>query len=285
MVKLVSAKCPSCGAALKLSKDEERVKCEYCHQTILVDDAIASVKLKVSGSVSIEGIETNSDLIKSANELMEMQEFLKAKKKFLEFSEKCPNDYQGWLGLLICRTRNFTIKDNNVLFENDINNYYEHFIKVAPEDIKEKYNKVMDDYLNTHTEKIKTNILEKDIKIDSKSIPYIFSAMLIIAGLVLLFNSIILGSLLWIASGIILLPKVSEQLKLSRKKAIIITVILWIVGFFAFALESPYAFIGKWETSTPSMSIEFKKNRCSFCWNRYWNYIIVFWKCRSNRLS
>ena len=40
MVKLVSAKCPNCGAALKLSKEEEKTKCDYCHNTIIVDDAI-----------------------------------------------------------------------------------------------------------------------------------------------------------------------------------------------------------------------------------------------------
>lgn len=148
MVKLVSAKCPNCGAALKLSKEEEKVECEYCHNTIVVDDAIACYKLKVSGNVSVEGISTNADLIEAANELLDMNEFLKAKRKFLEFSEKCPDNYQGWLGLLICRTRNFTIRDNNIMFENDINKYREHFFRVAPDDIKEQYFETIDRYFN-----------------------------------------------------------------------------------------------------------------------------------------
>ena len=59
MVELVSAKCPSCGAALKLSKEDERTVCEYCHQTIIVDDAVACYKLKINGSVSVNGIESN----------------------------------------------------------------------------------------------------------------------------------------------------------------------------------------------------------------------------------
>ena len=148
MVKLVSAKCPNCGAALKLSKEEERVECEYCHNTIVVDDAIACYKLKVSGNVSVEGISTNSDLIEAANELLDMNEFLKAKRKFLEFSEKCPDNYQGWLGLLICRTRNFTIRDNNIMFENDINKYRDHFFRVAPDDIKSQYFETIDRYFD-----------------------------------------------------------------------------------------------------------------------------------------
>lgn len=158
MVKFVNAKCPSCGATLKLSKEEENVKCEYCNQEIIVDDAIACYKLKLSGNVSIDGITTNSDLIEVANELLDMGEFLKAKRKFLEFSEKCPDNYQGWLGLLICRTRNFTIKDNNIMFENDVNKYYEHFLKAAPEDIKEQYSEIIENYFNSGNNKPEINI-------------------------------------------------------------------------------------------------------------------------------
>ena len=148
MVKLVSAKCPNCWAALKLSKEEEKTECEYCHNTIIVDDAIACYKLKVSGNVSVEGITTNAELIEAANELLDMNEFLKAKRKFQEFSEKCPDNYQGWLGLLICRTRNFTIRDNNIMFENDIHKYREHFFRVAPDDIKEQYFETIDRYFD-----------------------------------------------------------------------------------------------------------------------------------------
>ena len=148
MVKLVSAKCPNCGAALKLSKEEEKTKCDYCHNTIIVDDAIACYKLKISGNVSVEGITTNGELVEAANELLDMNEYLKAKRKFLEFSEKCPDNYQGWLGLLICRTRNFTIRDNNLMFENDINKYRDHFFRVAPDDVKEQYFETIDKYFN-----------------------------------------------------------------------------------------------------------------------------------------
>lgn len=148
MMKFVSAKCPECGASLKLSKEEERVECEYCHNSIIVDDAIACYKLKVSGNVSVDGVTTNAELIAAANELLDMNEYLKAKRKFLEFSEKCPDNYQGWLGLLICRTRNFTIKDDNIMFENDVKKYHQHFLRVAPKKIKEEYFETIDRYFN-----------------------------------------------------------------------------------------------------------------------------------------
>ncbi|MBR6073517.1 MAG: hypothetical protein IKP76_04280 [Bacilli bacterium] len=147
-MKLVSAKCPNCGANLKVNSDDESVKCEFCEQTIIINDAIACYKLKVSGTVSVNGISSNADLIESGNELISIGEFLKAKKCFKEFSEKCPKDYQGWLGLLICRTRNFRIKDNNILFQKDVENYYSHFKSTAPKEISDQYYETIDRYFD-----------------------------------------------------------------------------------------------------------------------------------------
>lgn len=266
MVKLVSAKCPSCGASLKISKEYDRTKCDYCHQTIIVDDAIACYKLKISGTISVEGIASNSELIDAANELLDMQEYLKAKRKFLEFSEKCPDNYQGWLGLLICRTRNFTIKDNNIMFENDVNKYYEHFLKVAPDEVKNDYVEIIENYLypNNVEQKIKNTVTKTksitDFKIDPKFKYFIAPVILIICGLSLLENLIFVGGTLWILAGIVLTPKVKEQFKFSNKKTIIISVVLIVIGFFAFAVESPYSFVGKWESTDNTYYIEFKKD-------------------------
>lgn len=159
MARLVSAKCPNCKAKLKVSKADETVECEYCHDTIIVEEAIACFKIKVSGTVNVDGITTNSKLLDSANELLDMKEYLKAKKKFLEYVEKCPDNYQGWLGLLVCRTRNFTIKDDNIMFENDINKYYTHFLEVAPEDVKKQYVEIIEDYLHPER-KIQNKVIE-----------------------------------------------------------------------------------------------------------------------------
>ena len=266
MLKLVSAKCPSCGASLKLSKENETTQCEYCHQTIIVDDAIACYKLKICGTISVEGIESNSELIEAANELLNMQEFLKAKRKFLEFSEKCPDNYQGWLGLLICRTRNFTIKDNNIMFENDINKYYEHFLKIAPENIKKDYVEIIEKYL--HPEKLEQKDMQPitetklnlNLKIDSRIKPFIAPVILIIMGLALLSNSIFIGGILFCLSGIVLIPKIKEKLKFTDKKSIIFSVAFGIIGFFAFAIERPYSFVGEWESVDNKYKIEFKQD-------------------------
>lgn len=258
MVKLESAKCPNCGANLKLSKEDETVKCEYCQQTIIVDQAIACYKLKISGTVSIEGIETNKELVFAANQLLDMNEYLKAKRKFLELSEKCPDNYQGWLGLLICRTRNFTIRDNNIMFENDVNKYYEHFLSVAPDEIKKQYSELIENYLYPKSEQIIRAPYNKfNFKLASKYKLFIAPGLFLICGFSLFINSIFVGGLMWIIAGLILLPQLRNKIKISKKRSIIVASILGIVGFIAFAIESPYSFEGKWIAVDNSYYVEF----------------------------
>ena len=148
-MKIVKMKCPNCGANLDINKDDTKVKCNYCNQNLLIDDSANEVKLIITGMINVDGIQSNADLINSGNSLIEIGEYLQAKKYFKEFSEKCPTDYQGWLGLLICRTRNFTIKDNNILFQKDVENYYNHFKKTANEEIFDEYFAKIYSYFNS----------------------------------------------------------------------------------------------------------------------------------------
>ena len=59
-------------------------------------------------------------------------------------------------------------------------------------------------------------------------------------------------------AGILLIPQVKERLNLSKKSVIIISIVLGIIGFICFAIEVPYGYVGKWDTSDKSYTIEFK---------------------------
>lgn len=144
-MKLISAKCPNCGGHLKIEEGTTKTVCEYCNKDIIIDDE--SIKIKISGRVSVDGIKTDKELINSANELLDMGEYIKAKKLFDQFATNNPDQYQGWLGLLICRTRNFQIRDNNILFENDIEKYYKYYQRTAPQDVKDDYFETIDRYM------------------------------------------------------------------------------------------------------------------------------------------
>ena len=178
-MKLVSAKCPNCGADIKIDGNKDKTTCEYCKKIILNERNITLLN-----NISVDGIQTNSELIVSANELMDMREYLKAKKIFLEFVEKNPNDYQGWLGLLICRTRNFTIKDNNILFKKDVENYYNHFNKIAPDDIKDKYYDLIKNYLQQ----------ENEVKVIKNEEEFSIKRVIIIVVIILLILLLVFGN-------------------------------------------------------------------------------------------
>lgn len=55
-MRLTSAKCPNCGADIKVNKAEEKAVCECCKSEILVEDAIAKLKVVVEGEVELKGV-------------------------------------------------------------------------------------------------------------------------------------------------------------------------------------------------------------------------------------
>lgn len=55
-MRLTSAKCPNCGADIKVNKEEEKTVCKYCKSEILVEDAIAKLKVVVEGEVELKGV-------------------------------------------------------------------------------------------------------------------------------------------------------------------------------------------------------------------------------------
>ena len=257
-MKLIDAKCPNCNAVLKLDGANEKFECEYCHHTIMVEDAVATYKLKITGSVSVDGIETNADLIDAANELLDMEEYLKAKKKFLEFSEKCPEKYQGWLGLLICRTRNFTIRDNNILFENDIKKYYEHFVRTAPKEIKDTYLEEIEDYMfpgrvneekkEEAEEKAEDKKTENEIKRDKntsnsqltkKVLNYVAAGVSLLLFFICLTSGAVLPTILWLIMFLMFLPPLNDCLSNNfafvKNNKVVIKIILSICAVFSLA--------------------------------------------------
>lgn len=72
-MKIVAAKCPTCGANIEVDENSNRTKCDFCHSTIIVEDAIQRYKIDVSGSVKVEngeqlGYEIEKGRIKAKKE-------------------------------------------------------------------------------------------------------------------------------------------------------------------------------------------------------------------------
>lgn len=66
-MRLTSAKCPNCGADIKVNKAEEKTVCEYCKSEILVEDAIAKLKVVVEGEVELKGVPKLESYLKLGN--------------------------------------------------------------------------------------------------------------------------------------------------------------------------------------------------------------------------
>lgn len=258
-MKIINSKCPNCGANLDISEETNKIKCSHCGQTLLIDDE----KIKFDANISVDGIETNDELLTSANELLNMNEYLKAKKKFLEFSEKNPDNYQGWLGLLICRTRNFTIKDNNILFSTDVNKFYEHFLRTAPEEIKKEYVGIIENYLHPSIENAKEEKKEKKQTVINsiKGLKYASSIFLILGGIAFLNSCAVFAGFAWIIAGLILIPKIKDKVNLDKKKAIILSIVFVIAGSILYTIETPVGIEGIWTSTDKSIQIEFDKQR------------------------
>ena len=109
-MKLVAAKCPSCGANIKVDRSLKFTKCEYCDTEIIVEEAVENL-LKVE----LKDSPTFDNYLKLGNRYFENQEFEEAYKAYSKAEEINPDNPIVVLRRGLCRT---LITDYNVL---DIN--------------------------------------------------------------------------------------------------------------------------------------------------------------------
>ena len=86
-MKLIPARCPSCGADIEVNKENETTKCKYCDTRIIIDDAIAKYKVELSGKVTVENLPTVINLIKLGTRHLDKNEYKSAQEKFAKALE------------------------------------------------------------------------------------------------------------------------------------------------------------------------------------------------------
>lgn len=91
-MKLTSAKCPNCGADIKVNKAEEKAVCEYCKSEIIVEDAIAKYKLVVEGEVELKGVPKLDSYLKLGDRAYRDGEFDEAYKNYSKALELDPDN-------------------------------------------------------------------------------------------------------------------------------------------------------------------------------------------------
>ena len=106
-MKLVPAKCPSCGANIKVDRSLKFTKCDYCDTEIIVEEAVDNL-LKVE----LKDSPTFDNYLKLGNRYFDNQEFEEAYKAYSKAEEINPDNPLVVLRRGLCRT---LITDYNVL--------------------------------------------------------------------------------------------------------------------------------------------------------------------------
>ena len=85
-MKLIPARCPSCGADIEVNKSNETTKCKYCETRIFIDDAIAKYK------VEIENLPTANNHLKLGTRSLNSRDFKKAHEQLEKALEIDPDN-------------------------------------------------------------------------------------------------------------------------------------------------------------------------------------------------
>jgi len=99
-VKLTAAKCPSCGANIEVNEKLEKTICQYCGTTVLIEDAIAKLKIELSGKIEVDGIETKKSKLERARKHIKLKEYVDANKILTNLINENKLDEEAYLELL-----------------------------------------------------------------------------------------------------------------------------------------------------------------------------------------
>ena len=113
-MKLVSAKCPNCGANIEVDQNSDKTKCEYCESPIIVEDAIEKYKVELSGEVTVKNLPQVDALIKNANRAFDSKDYQEAYDKFDRVLDLDPDNMVSLFKKSLCKYYNSNHLENNI---------------------------------------------------------------------------------------------------------------------------------------------------------------------------
>ncbi len=137
-IKLVPAKCPSCGANIEVDSNSNKTKCEYCHTTILIDDAIQRLEVEIKNLPKLDSILKIADKHYSNNQFQEAYE-LYSNASLLDPNNPFVNLRKG-----VCK---YIISDSIERNDKVLLNCFEESIKAEKDE--EKRNVLLIEIMNT----------------------------------------------------------------------------------------------------------------------------------------
>ncbi len=142
-MKLVAAKCPSCGASIEVNEKSETTKCKYCQQAILIEDAIAKYKLEISGEVEIKNLPKIDNYLKKADRNFKEKNYDDAYKDYNEVLTLDPDNTLALIRYSICKT----YLNNGIDFKLDhLQTTFKNVVELLKK--QEKYDEIINYYIN-----------------------------------------------------------------------------------------------------------------------------------------
>lgn len=130
-MKIVAAKCPSCGSNLKVDENRESTICEYCKSTIIVDRAVNKYKLESSGDFTIENLPKIESYLRIAERSFNSEGYEEAYRLYKEVLTIDPTNSLALLRYAICKSL--------------LNNYIDYKLDYLNKTIKEVINSIKED--------------------------------------------------------------------------------------------------------------------------------------------
>ncbi len=149
-MKLVAAKCPSCGATIDVNPKNETMKCNYCKQAILIDEAIKKYKVEISGSVEVKNLPKIENLLKLANRHYEDKSYEEAYKEYDQIIKLDADNTVALLRYGICKT----LLNNYIDFDMQyLINAFNNVIKISKDnnEYDEKKDSFVDEVFATNS--------------------------------------------------------------------------------------------------------------------------------------
>lgn len=158
-MNLISAKCPNCGANIKVDGESKTGRCEFCGAEYITQDVVNQysvnnhystvqyVTKNIAGGTGLEA----EEYIRNGDVFISLNMYDKAKKAYSQAIELNPGDWRGWFGMVKACTKNFTDYEDTEHY-----GFYAKAQKVATEEQRIEMNRLHMPY------QIKLNKIEKE---------------------------------------------------------------------------------------------------------------------------
>jgi len=119
---MAAMRCEACGGSLTMDKNGEFAVCEFC-----------GTKHDMRKTPQVVVVHTLEKLVENAETFLSLKDYAQAEKVYKKITDHFPQDYRGWWGILLCRTKNLTKLDGPSFWY-----YYERAMRFAPPEAKDK---------------------------------------------------------------------------------------------------------------------------------------------------